>query len=84
MSTYYEFVPGASPLFGDYNSQRAVEITRYDGDKLWNAAGGAAPGNRYQTLVRCLSSVDAGHSLTLRNELKVATTTQSRTIESQL
>ena len=57
----YEFVPGASPLFGEYNNQRAIEITEYDGDKLWRAAGGAVPGvSVYRTLVRCQNAVDVG------------------------
>ena len=56
----YEFVPGASPLFGEYNHQRAIEITQYDGDKLWNAAGGLQTGvSRYRTLVRCQNAIDS-------------------------
>ena len=55
----YEFVAGASPLFGEYNHQRRVELTEYDGDKLWRAAGGLEAGvSRYQTLVRCQRELD--------------------------
>ena len=57
----YEFVPGDSPLFGEYNHQRAMEITQYDADKLWRAAGGLEAGvSRYQALVRCQRSVETG------------------------
>ena len=34
----YEFVAGASPLFDEYNHQRKIEITQYDGDRLWAAS----------------------------------------------
>ncbi len=55
----YEFVAGQSPLYGEYNHQRAIEITQYDGDKLWRAAGGLEEGvSRYRTLVRCQNAVD--------------------------
>lgn len=55
----YEFVDGPSPLFGEYNNQRAVEITEYDGNKLWDAAGGLEAGvSRYRTLVKCQHEVD--------------------------
>ena len=55
----YEFVPGASPLYGEYNNQRAIELTDYDGDKLWRAAGGSQVGvSVYQTLVRCQNAVE--------------------------
>ena len=55
----YEFVPGASPLYGEYNHQRAIEMTQYDGDKLWRAAGGLEAGaSVYRTLVRCQNAVD--------------------------
>ena len=56
----YEFVAGDSPLYGEYNHQRKIEITQYDGDKLWRAAGGLEAGvSPYQTLVRCQNSVEA-------------------------
>ena len=55
----YEFIAGESPLFGGYFNQRAVELTQYDGDKLWRAAGGAMPGvSVYRTLVRCQNAVN--------------------------
>ena len=55
----YEFVPGASPLLDEYNHQRAIEITDYDGDKLWRAAGGLKEGvSRYQALVCCERKLD--------------------------
>ena len=55
----YEFVAGESPLHGEYNHQRQIEITDYDGDKLWRAAGGLQTGvSRYQALVRCQNAID--------------------------
>ena len=54
----YEFVAGASPLFGEYNHQRPIEITRYDPEELWLVAGGAPGKSRYQTLVQCENAVD--------------------------
>ncbi len=54
----YEFVAGASPLFGEYNNQRAIELTEYDGEKLWKAAGGVAGVSPYRTLVKCQREVD--------------------------
>ncbi len=54
----YEFVPDFTTLFGEYNHQRAIETTNYDGDKLWRTAGGLEAGaNRYQALVRCQNAV---------------------------
>ncbi len=55
----YGFIAGESPLFGEYNHQRPIEITDYDGDKLWRAAGGLQTGvSRYQALVRCQNAID--------------------------
>ena len=55
----YEFVAGDSPLYGEYNHQRAIEIAQYDGEKLWRAAGGLEAGvSVYRTLVRCQNAVD--------------------------
>lgn len=56
----YEFVAGESPLFGEYHHQRAIELTEYDAEKLWLAAGQAPGKSRYQTLVACHNSVDVG------------------------
>ncbi len=55
----YEFVEGESPLIGEYNNQRKIEITEYDGNKLWDAAGGLEAGvSRYRTLIKCQREVD--------------------------
>ena len=55
----YEFVAGLSPLSGEYHHQRAIELTEFDPEKLWLAAGQAPGKPRYQTLVACQSAVDA-------------------------
>ena len=56
----YEFVAGASPLFGEYNHQRQIEITPYSGDRLWEMVGGLEAGvSRYRTLVKCQNAIDA-------------------------
>ena len=56
----YEFVAGKSPMFGEYNHQRQVEITEYDGEKLWASSGGLEAGvSRYRTLVKCQNAIDA-------------------------
>lgn len=54
----YEFVSGPSPLFGEYNNQRAIELTEYNAEKLWHATGGVAGVSPYRTLVKCNRSVD--------------------------
>jgi predicted Mrr-cat superfamily restriction endonuclease len=54
----YEYVVGESPLEGDYQNQRRVQVTALDPEKVWRAAGEAPGTNIYQTLVRCARSVD--------------------------
>ena len=55
----YEYVEAKPPLFGEYNNQRKIEVTEYDGNTLWEAAGGLEIGvSRYRTLVKCQRAVD--------------------------
>lgn len=54
-----EFVEGDWPLDGEYYYQRVVELTEYDGNKLWATAGGVAGVSPYRTLVKCQRELDA-------------------------
>ncbi len=55
----YEFMPEESPVFGDYQNQRNVQITAFDGNELWHQAGKAPGQPVYRTLIKCAHQVDA-------------------------
>lgn len=54
----YEYVAGESPLEGDYQNQRRVQVTEIDANKLWFAAGKAPGKPIYQSLIKCAHSVN--------------------------
>ena len=49
----YRYEAGESPLEGDCQNQRRIEMTSLDGNALWFAAGRAPGSHRYKTLIRC-------------------------------
>jgi predicted Mrr-cat superfamily restriction endonuclease len=56
----YEHVEGESPLEGNFQNQRRVQVTALDPDEVWFAAGQAPGTQRYQTLIKCAYPVTLG------------------------
>lgn len=56
----YQYLTAPTLMEGDYNHQRRVELTEFDPEKLWRAAGAicAVGDNSRRTLMKCARAVN--------------------------